>query len=54
MVELLKPSLISVSIFSSPTPVIKGTDRITKQLAAMKPGLLKELDTAPLPLKTKT
>jgi len=27
---------------------------MTKQLAAMKPGLLKELDVAPLPFKTKT
>jgi DNA-binding transcriptional LysR family regulator len=32
--------------------MIKGTDRITTQLGVMKLGLLKELDSAPLPLKT--
>jgi len=32
--------------------MIKGTDRITTQLAVMKLGLLKELDSAPLPFKT--
>ena len=46
--------MISVPNFSSLTPMIKGTDRITIQLAAMKLGLLKELDTAPLPFKTKS
>ena len=30
----------------------KGTDRITTQLAVMKLGLLKDLDSAPLPFKT--
>ena len=45
--------MISVPNFSSLTPMIKGADRITIQLAAMKLGLLKELDTAPLPFKTK-
>jgi len=46
--------VISVPNFSSLTPMIKGTDRITIQLAAMKLGLLKELDAAPLPFKTKS
>lgn len=46
--------VISVPNFSSLAPMIKGTDRITIQLAAMKLGLLKELDVAPLPFKTTT
>ena len=33
--------------------MIKGTDHITTQLDVMKLGLLKELDSAPLPLKTE-
>ena len=53
-VKKMNPPTISVPNFSSLTPMIKGTDRITIQLAAMKLGLLKELDTAPLPFKTKT
>jgi len=44
--------VISVPNFSSLTPMIKGTDRITIQLAAMKLGILKELDVAPLPFKS--
>jgi DNA-binding transcriptional LysR family regulator len=32
--------------------MIKGTDRITLQLGVMKLGLLKELDTVPLPYDT--
>ena len=46
--------VISVPNFSSLTQMIKGTDRLTIQIAAMKLGLLKELDIAPLPFKTKT
>jgi len=34
--------------------MIKGTDRITTQIAAMKMGLLKDLTSAPLPFKTNT
>jgi DNA-binding transcriptional LysR family regulator len=34
--------------------MIKGSDRITTQLAVMKLGLLKDLDSAPLPFKTDT
>jgi DNA-binding transcriptional LysR family regulator len=34
--------------------MIKGTDRITSQLAVMELGLLKDLDWAPLPFKTGT
>ena len=32
--------------------MIKDTDRITTQIAAMKLGVLKDLDTASLPFKT--
>ena len=48
----LKPPIISVPNFGSLVPMIKGTDRITTQIAAMKLGLLKELDSAPLPFET--
>ena len=48
----INPPLICVPNFSSLAPMIKGTDRITTQLAAMKMGLLKELDSTPLPFKT--
>ena len=48
----MSPPMISVPNFSSLTPLIKGTDRITTQLAAMKLGLLKDLDSTPLPFKT--
>ena len=42
-----EPPVISVPNFSSLAPMIKGTDRLTTQLAAMKLGLLKELDVGP-------
>ena len=48
------PPTISVPNFSSLAPMIKGTDRVTIQLAAMKLGLLKDLASAPLPFKTNT
>jgi len=50
----MNPPVISVPNFGLLTPMIKGTDRITTQLAAMKMGLLKELDSTPLPFKTDT
>ncbi len=50
----MKPPMISVPNFGSLAPMIKGTDRITTQIAAMKLGLLKELDSTPLPFKTDT
>jgi len=50
----MKPAMISVPNFSSLAPLIKGTDRITTQISAMKLGLLKDLDNAPLPFKTDT
>jgi DNA-binding transcriptional LysR family regulator len=50
----MNPPMISVPNFGSLAPMIKGTDRITTQIAAMKMGLLKELDVAPLPFKTDT
>jgi DNA-binding transcriptional LysR family regulator len=48
----MNPPTVSVPNFSSLAPMIKGTDRITTQLAVMKLGLLKELDSTPLPFKT--
>ena len=50
----MNPPTISVPNFSLLAPMIKGTDRITTQIAAMKLGLLKDLDVAPLPFKTDT
>jgi DNA-binding transcriptional LysR family regulator len=50
----MNPPTITVPNFSSLAPMIKGTDRITAQLAVMKLGLLKDLDSAPLPFKTRT
>lgn len=49
----LNPPTITVPNFSALAPIIKGTDLITTQLEAMKLGLLKELDSAALPLKTE-
>jgi DNA-binding transcriptional LysR family regulator len=46
--------MIAVPNFGLLAPMIKGTDRITTQIAAMKLGLLSELDSAPLPFKTDT
>ena len=51
--KMMSPT-VSVPNFSSLTPMIKGTDRITTQFGAMKLGLLKDLDSAPLPFKTNT
>ncbi|TWU03035.1 HTH-type transcriptional regulator LeuO [Symmachiella macrocystis] len=51
-VSRMNPPMISVPNFGLLAPMIKGTDRITTQIAAMKMGLLKELDTSPLPFKT--
>jgi DNA-binding transcriptional LysR family regulator len=53
-ISKMNPPTISVPNFSALTPMIKGTDRITTQLAFMKLGLLRDLDSAPLPFKTKT
>ena len=53
-ISKMNPPTISVPNFSALTSMIKGTDRITTQLAFMKLGLLKDLDSAPLPFKTKT
>jgi DNA-binding transcriptional LysR family regulator len=50
----MNPPTITVPNFSSLAPMIKGTDRITTQLAVMKLGLLKDLDSTPLPFKTIT
>ena len=48
----MQPPMITVPNFSSLALFIKGTDRITTQLAVMKLGLLKDLDWSPLPFKT--
>lgn len=48
----MNPPTISVPNFSSLAMMIKGTDRITTQLAVMKLGLLEDLDVSPLPFKT--
>lgn len=48
----MKPPVVSVPNFSSLTPMIMGTDRITTQIGAMKLGLLKDLDMAPLPFES--
>lgn len=50
----MDPPVITVPNFGLLAPMIKGTDRITTQIAAMKLGLLKELDSVPLPFKSKT
>lgn len=48
----INPPEISLPNFSLLPSMIKGTDRITTQLAAMKQGLLSDLNVAPLPFKT--
>jgi len=52
--SMMNPPTITVPNFGSLAPMINGTDRITTQLAVMKLGLLKDLDWAPLPFKTRT
>jgi len=49
----LKQPTITVPNFSALNEFIKGSDLITTQLDLMKRGLLKELDSAPLPIKTQ-
>ena len=48
----ISPPVVSVPNFGSLAPMILTTNRITTQLAAMKFGLLKDLDVAPLPMRT--
>jgi len=48
----LNPPTISVPNFALLPSMIKGTDRITTQLGAMKYGLLSDLDVAPLPFRS--
>jgi len=50
---VLKQPTITVPSFSALSDFIKGTDLITTQLELMKRGQLKELDSAPLPVKTQ-
>lgn len=50
----LPPPIIAVPNFSALPAFIKGTDLITIQLGIMSYGLLKSLDSSPLPIKTKT
>ena len=49
----LKEPTITVPNFSGLNEFIKGTDLITTQLELMKRGPLRELDSAPLPMKTQ-
>lgn len=49
----IRPPDVSIPNFGSLAPMILSTNRITTQLAAMKFGLLKDLDVAPLPMKTE-
>lgn len=49
----IRPPMICVPNFGSLAPMIKGTDRITTQIAVMKLGLLSELESAPLPFETE-
>jgi len=49
----LKQPTITVPNFSVLNEFIKGSDLITTQLELMKRGPLKELDSAPLPIKTQ-
>jgi DNA-binding transcriptional LysR family regulator len=51
-ISALKAPTITTPNFSSLASLIKGSDLITTQLGLMKMGLLHELDSAPLPLKT--
>jgi len=48
----LNPPTITVPNFSALSSFIKGSDLITTQIEIMSLGLLKDLDFAPLPLKT--
>jgi DNA-binding transcriptional LysR family regulator len=48
----LNPPAVTVPNFSSLTSFIKNSELVTVQLEVMRKGLLKELDIAPLPLKT--
>ena len=50
----MNPPMICVPNFCLLASMIKGTDRITTQISAMKFGLLNELDSAPLPFKSDT
>ncbi len=49
----MNPPTVSVPNFSSLAPMIKGTDRITTQLAVMKLGLLKDLESAPTAVQSR-
>lgn len=50
----LNPHTIALPNFSALPAFIKGTDLITMQLGIMSYGLLKSLDSSPLPLETQT
>lgn len=51
--SVLNPATITVPNFSALSAFIEGTDLITTQLEFMSKGVLKKLDWAPLPKKTK-
>jgi DNA-binding transcriptional LysR family regulator len=50
----LKEPAVTVPNFNALTEFIKGTDLITTQLELMKQGPLKDLESAPLPVKTRS
>mgnify|MGYP001813445123 FL=1 len=50
----MKPPAVSVPNFGSLAAMIKGSNRITTQIGAMKLGLLSTLDAAPLPFETES
>ena len=48
----LSAPVITVPNFGSLAAMIRGTDRITTQIGAMKAGLLQDLESSPLPFAT--
>jgi len=52
-ISALNAPTITVPNFTALSAFIKGTDMITTSLSLMSQGPLKNLDSAPLPLKTK-
>ena len=52
-ISTLNTPTITVPNFTALSAFIKGTEMIATSLSLMSQGLLKNLDSAPLPLKTK-
>jgi hypothetical protein len=47
----MKPAAVSAPDFGSLTAMIRGSNRITTQIGAIKLGLLSKLDAAPKPFE---